>query len=228
MIIRRKLISLVDKLFAINRGNSIDNLYNLTKGATMEIIKLIEFRKLCGEGKVMNHWLDVVSGILMRIHKNNSPVKFYMGFIGTLDDRSIINLLSYGELEKIRSEYSTPEDFIQVVKNKLKLQTNKGSEKYADWIKSNGGFLVSNEDYVSYFKFITLSLAGDIDPTSINFDESWKIFSVSGDVVSDNPKNRNIIPNKESIKELLKICINKITENVSYKNEAQNRGTTFN
>ena len=189
MIIKRKIIKLFDKLFAISRGDSINTLLNLTEGATMEIMKLIEFRKLCGEGKMMDHWLSDASGILAnKIHRNNGPVKFYMAFIGALDNKSIENLLSVGDLDDIRRKYYTPEKFIESVKNKLKSQVNKGNEKYTDWIfKNNKGFLVSNEDYVSYFKFITLSLAGEIDPN--DFDESWMVFNVSQDIVPENPKN---------------------------------------
>lgn len=205
-----------ERTFAESRGDEIKNLLNLVEGNAMEIMKAIEFYKLGGEGPMIDHWISIANG---RLHKtdygDDSTVRFHMGFIGALNKKDITTMLSEGDYQTISGKYSTPEKFIEAVKNKLSKQTNKGEEKYEDWItKDNEGFLVSNEDYVTYFKFITLCLAGVIEESDYL---SWQILS------NGYKFNKMVVPkapiyklNKEQTKGILRNCIDKIIVNVPY------------
>lgn len=233
MIIKRKLNSDLpkdDKLFSF-RGDLINSLLKQTEGAAMEIMKAIEFKKISGDDKMVDHWINIASGILARINSDTGDIKFHMGFIGALSNRDISNLLGSSDiLEDIRSKYRTQIDFIKAVKQKLRKEVNKGQEKYTEWLNKNNGFLVSDKDYINYFKFITLCLSGIID--IFNDDDysegnGWRI--LDGRINSINIPEESILKIdrtkelKESIKPVLKECINRISENITYPVIAQSQ-----
>lgn len=221
MIILRKLI---DKLFTTKtRKDEIDDLLGITEAATMEIMKAIEFYKLGGEGAMIDHWVEVANGKIREPHSAQGTVKFHMGFIGVWDKNDVINLLGQNTYDNLEKSYTNPKGFIEKVKNKLKKQTNQGEEKYDDWLKSNKKFLVSNEDYVTYFRFITLCLAGELDPDFYEGGNEWRITSISGDKRDIDKrkilKNPKINLTKDQTKQLLRKCVDIIVVNVDYPTE---------
>ena len=236
MIIFRKLFNTQneeERLFADSKINQLNNLLSLTEGTAMEILKLIEFKKICGDDGMINHWIDVASGNLVN-QIDSTIVRYNMAFAGALGDKDLDNLFSSGDKQKIRAKYKTQSDYITAVKNRLRNETKGGSYKYRDWLKANDVknrrddyFLVSNKDYIKFFKFLTLSLSGNIDP---NDYEGWKILSDSELMrmeISPNPKlNKNNCSNlKNKIKEILRVCIEKMAENINYPVAAQSQRT---
>ena len=228
MIIKRKLnsinpnieelVNVEEKLFTKSKSDEIENLLNLTEGIGMEIMKAIEFYKL-GEENV-NHWLSVAAGNFAKANKKT--IKFHMGLIGALSRSDITGMLSFGDYDKITNDYSSPISYINAVKNKLKNQKNNAGEKYSDWLNINKGFLVSNDDYMIYFKFITLCLAGILNPD--NF-QGWEIITTKKNeiltkAIPDKPK---INLDKVGIAKVLKECVDIISTNITYKNDDKNK-----
>lgn len=229
MIIKRKLYSKIEdkvedarleELLFSEKKDQLEKLLNLTEGIGMEIMKAIEFYKL-GEENV-NHWLSVAAGKLNEINKTKGITKFHMGLIGALSRSDITGMLSFGDYDKIAEDYSSPTSYINAVKNKLKNQKNNAGEKYTDWLNINKGFLVSNDDYIVYFKFITLCLAGVLNPD--NF-QGWEIITTKKNeiltkAIPDKPK---INLDKVGIAKLLKECVDIISTNITYKDDDKNK-----
>ena len=145
-----------------------------------------------------------------------------MGLIGALSRSDITGMLSFGDYDKITNDYSSPISYINAVKNKLKNQKNNAGEKYSDWLNINKGFLVSNDDYMIYFKFITLCLAGILNPD--NF-QGWEIITTKKNeiltkAIPDKPK---INLDKVGIAKVLKECVDIISTNITYKNDDKNK-----
>lgn len=209
------------ELLFSERREQVDKLLNLTEGIGMELMKAIEFYELGGKGKMIDHWISVASGKLIEIHKAKGTVKFHMGLIGALYRKDIISMLSFGDYDKVVKIYPSPIKYIKDVKTKLSSQTNSGEEKYSDWlIKDNKGFLVSDDDYLIYFKFITLCLAGIMDPDNFM---GWEILSTKKNEIMwlDVPQSPKIVLNKQQINSLLRNCIDKIVTNISYPKQKQ-------
>ena len=228
MILKRKLnsinpnteeLNVEERLFAKSKSNEIENLLNLTEGIGMEIMKAIEFYKLGKEN--VNHWLSVAAGNFAKVD-GKTTIKFHMGLIGALSRSDITGMLSFGDYDKITNDYSSPISYINAVKNKLKNQKNNAGEKYSDWLNINKGFLVSNDDYMIYFKFITLCLAGILNPD--NF-QGWEIITTKKNeiltkAIPDKPK---INLDKVGIARVLKECVDIISTNITYKNDDKNK-----
>lgn len=216
-----------ERLFAVSRSSQLNSLFDVMESTAMEVIKLVEFKKICGDDGMVDHWLNITSSNLAN-KVDSTTIRFHMGFLGALNNEDIDSLIK--NIDLVRNKYKTPVDFIKAVKKRLRNETKKGDYKYRDWLKENdkithndNKFLVSNEDYVNLFKFITLSLSGDIEPSDYNY---WDIFSneIQNMPISRKPKTnlRNQMLSKY-IKDILKECIEMMSKNITYPVVAQSQ-----
>lgn len=138
MIIIRNL---EEKLFTGTRSDEVDDLLDHTFSASMEIMKLIEFKEKCG-GRDIKHWFDVVCGIL-----NNKIggyyVKTHMAFIGALSDEDAEDLIK-SDYQKVRRRFGSPEDFIDNLRRGLETTDNG---KYRPFLTVGKKFLDITNEY---------------------------------------------------------------------------------
>ena len=216
-----------ERLFAVSRSSQLNSLFDVMESTAMKVIKLVEFKKICGDDGMVDHWLNVASSNLAN-KVDSTIIRFHMGLLGALNDEDIDSLIK--NIDLVRSKYKTPTDFIKAVKKRLRNETKEGDYKYRDWLRENdkithsdNKFLVSDEDYVNLFKFITLSLSGDIEPSDYNY---WDIFSneIQNMPVSRKPKTnlRNQMLGRY-IKNILKECIEMMSKNITYPVVAQSQ-----
>ena len=214
-----------ERLFAVSRSSQLNSLFDVMESTAMEVMKLVEFKKICGDDGMVDHWLNVASSNLAN-KVDSTTIRFHMGFLGALNDEDIDSLIKNVDL--VRSKYKTPIDFVRAVKQRLRNETKGGSYKYRDWLRENdkithndNKFLVSDEDYIDLFKFITLSLSGDIKPRDYNY---WDIFSneIQKMPISRKPKiNLRDQMLGRYIKDILKECIELMSKNIDYPVIAQ-------
>lgn len=108
-------------------------------------------------------------------------------------------------LSIIRNLYSSPEDFILKVEKEI-----IDSRKYSDVITGYSFFQKLN-NYIRYFKYITLCLAGEIKPEDWKYQSLWirKEIPVKSKIIYESRSDSvNII--KDIFTECVKyiLCIN--------------------
>lgn len=178
MIIKRrkneeKLFSefLCEKNFAII--DSKDNLLNfeVLSRAPLEIMKSLEMYKYLG-GKWVYHWAIVKIVNNLAIYAINSGISPQTLLIGCEDNRNLVSrVLGSNREKKITESFGLPDDFINLVRDKMLTETKNNSNTsssepaYNSWFKSKS-CSISNNDFKMYIKYIALSLSGQIDPNS--------------------------------------------------------------
>ena len=118
---------------------------------------------------------------------NNGKVYPHMSLLCALSDEDIISSLGNMGLKKVREMYKSPEEFIVEVENKILRDA-----KYKTWI-TDPNFFQKPKDYIRYFKYITLCIAGEIDPSDWKYQSLWinkKVQSTPKIVFNKSDKNK--------------------------------------
>lgn len=224
MIIKRRKneeeFLLEEKLFAdVNcKEDLIDNGYFIT--IPLEVIKTIEMPEL-DNGHYLIHWIvDMPYNIFKFAAKYNvSPQLF---FYGVLEDNlnGLGKYLGQNNIEKFIAKYnwSDSDNFIAYLlklliygdpNNKI---TDPEQAKYSAWFRGNS-MIYGPSDYKAIFKFIALSLSGQIEPLAFDFwQESNQLRNIK--------VNYGIIKyrNREDFARILSQCIYVIQHNYIHPN----------
>ena len=203
MLIRRLINEDNDRLFS--RSSEIENLIDKTFPACLEVMKLIEFKEK-SNGRDTRHWFDILTSIVDDIGSGNNLRWPQLAFSCTLDDDDLYNFIK-NDYRKVRNKFGNPEEVIDDLRRELMTTDNR---KYSGWVSNIDDFLdISNEQYLKYYKYISLCLSGDIgpdewDPWTLTWDKSMMNMEISTDEC------------QVDIRETLEACIKNITENISY------------
>lgn len=182
-----------EKLFS-DRSSEITQIIKSGHTYVKEIMKSIEL--YWDDPRDVSHWIDKAGGYIFNDTVNKTYVKLQYCFINSLSDNETVSLVGNDYLVKIRSMYINPENFIQEVKKEI--LTEDGG-KYKTWIKSYSDFKVSNKEYVSILKYMSLCFSGLICPDEW-YENKWKSLSI--------PKSSKInITNVNQLKDLIHSCI---------------------
>ena len=203
MLIRRLINEDNDRLFS--RSSEIENLIDKTFPACLEVMKLIEFKEK-SNGRDTRHWFDILTSIVDDIGSGNNLRWPQLAFACTLDDDDLYNFIK-NDYRKVRNKFGNPEEVIDDLRKELMTTDNR---KYSGWVSNIDDFLdISNEQYLEYYKYISLCLSGDMkpdewDPWTLTWDKSMMNMEISTDEC------------QVDIRETLEACIENITENISY------------
>ena len=134
---------------------------NIVKDVYMEGIKLVEmWRSFENRGKVGDytlHWINRMADVIDKTG-TGEEVLCYQLFFAPLDK----NILK-GEAGKLKKDYSKGRSPEKVMQDELDYVLNlkeNGKFKYKEVIESQGGFSMTPKEYISFFKYIALSLSG--------------------------------------------------------------------
>ena len=145
-----------EKLFGVSKEP-----INIVKDVYMEGIKLIEmWRSFENRGKVGDytlHWINRMTTVIYTMCSNEDWYCYQL-FFAPLDKNTL-----KGEAGKLKKDYSKGRSPEKVIQDELDYVLNlkeNGKFKYKEVIESQGGFSITPKEYISFFKYLALSLSG--------------------------------------------------------------------
>lgn len=168
------MIILRDKYFAVqNRQEGLRDLSTYCDRVCIEIIKLVElYDNYSGED--LKHWIGMTgtfinnvldSEVKISVNSSNSP---QISFIKAIENSRIITKTLGSDFLKYCS-FGFGKEYVNSLWKMILGMTQRDEKKYVDAIKSNGGFLVSPEDYILLYKYIALCFSGQLNYETSDF-----------------------------------------------------------
>lgn len=210
MIIFRNL---EERLFAEVRSKQINFIINNSHTVAEQTMKLIEFYNE-DDGQYRPHWFSNLAGFIKKTI--NTYTNAYMAYVCALEDNDILEFLGSGDLNNIKIKYSSADKFI----TKVKIETINDSEcKYKKWVTKVDDFVVTNDSYKDYFKYISFCLCGVMEPDDWNpgdlWDRDYILNSGKFPTIEELPKEFKYTKSS-NIQTLLENCIGNIVQYVDY------------
>lgn len=161
------------KEFSIrDRQEGIRRLSTYCDRVCIEIIKLIELYNNCN-GNDIKHWMTEITNTFIKNVLDSEKVispswsKPQLSFIKAVESESTISkVLGNDFLKYCDSGFGNI--YIEYLWKEILEMSQRGERKYVDAIKYNGGFLISPEDYILLFKYISLCLSGQLNYNNID------------------------------------------------------------
>lgn len=193
-------------------NNISDVLDTATVRCCLEVMKCIEMFEVGG----LRHWIgdkavnQTISG-LEDVDDNLRPqIVFCLAIEPNLSkNKSLCE--SIGNYNIITKYSKSPIDFINLIKNRLLTETKSGEAKYSTWFKENP-IKYTSEEYVDFYKYISLCLSGQLNPEVDEFD--WNIERVLRRYFV-NYQIPAIKLSAKDCQQIIAICINNIVRRVN-------------
>ena len=189
------MIILFQKDFAETRNDEIKKLISSCHTGTKELIKAIELYWY--DQNDVDHWIEKATGSIMSVTNNKIYVCPKEYFICCFRDDEISKMIGSNFFNQLRKSFPSPESFIQSVK--MEIITEKGG-KY-QWLKNLNDFSFSDMDYVNIFRYISLCISGDINPSDFKSNRDFMQIDIN------IPKIRRVDIDKQKLKFLLRECV---------------------
>ena len=195
--------------------------------AALNILKAIEMMNL-DDGEYVFHWIrdrvvkHTIKPIMTQL-KDAKPVPqlCLLGADPNVDN--IIDILGWNTYsEKYQNKYGeNSDDFIKFTIERVLTETKRGTDdegnkmkdpKYKRWFDDNG-MIYNSSAYQTFFKYISLSLSGQIDPRIVNPRDR-----IIHRLDIDYSKSAVSFYDERKLTTILFVCISKILEeNLSRK-----------
>ncbi len=191
--------------------NSISDLmhkgkdYFLYYQPCLNIMKLIEMYYMHLETKIddRDHWLQMsIKNIINAYKVNINPLIF---FVWVENDSKVLNKV-YGTLiyNEFVERFKNSQGFINNLREHVLYDERTGIKKYKWWFDKYG-FIFTDKDYLSIYKYIALCISGQLNPNIDTFNDSVSLINKTKINYS-----KNIITNESLLSDIIIKCIKSI------------------
>lgn len=168
------MIILRDKYFAVqDRQSGLKNLSTYCDKVCIEIIKLVELYDNCNS-KDLKHWITMTNTFVNDVLSSeikisaNSPNSPQISFIKAIENPTTVTKTLGSDFLKYCSS-GFGKEYVRDLWEEILNMTQREEKKYVDAIRSNGGFLVTPEDYILLYKYIALCFSGQLNYETSDF-----------------------------------------------------------
>ena len=185
--------------------------------APLNIMKAIEMLEL-DQGAYVKHWIHemtVDESLFRLIEEANLPAQ--VGFIGiepnvNIKCKVVGTNLYYSDIEPY---YPDPISYVKFVKNRVLTEVKRGqdkissSPKYKRWFDDHP-IEKSDLDYVMIYKYIAMSISGQLDPMVDDFFDNNTIRALKTASIDFDRKNPRIGKSVKNLTNIIIDCIKSI------------------
>lgn len=155
--------------------STLDSVFNIAiPRICLEIMKCIEMY----ETEDVYHWVKdkIIKTINEVTIEGLTPQTLLCLGFDKLSNKDLVDTINNSNTTtKFFSLYRSPKEFIKSIKDRLLTETKNRKPKYSSWF-DNHPIQYTDEEYVDFYKYISLCLSGQLDPDIDDFD--WDIEKV--------------------------------------------------
>ena len=150
-----------------------------------------------------DHWLQMsIKNIINAYKVNINPLIF---FVWVENDSKVLNKV-YGTLiyNEFVERFKNSQGFINNLREHVLYDERTGIKKYKWWFDKYG-FIFTDKDYLSIYKYIALCISGQLNPDIDTFNDSVSLINKTKINYS-----KNIITNESLLSDIIIKCIKSI------------------